>query len=363
VLRLSLKKAELSSLAEEAAVWFLRIQDDEVSQEDFAHWREWLSRSPAHTQAFDAVATFWRDSGTVSELPWPNEKDLARDVYDGAQPICRSAEKTNRVSFLSRRWALGGIAAALVLIIAGVIISAFLSSFYKIDSPTYETATGENRTIELVDGSQITLGAMSRITVDYSDKRRAVILDYGESFFEVAKDHARPFLVTAGPRTVRAVGTAFNVKMGVKDVTVTVIEGQVQVGSQALNNPQKIDSALQPLMLKQVQARVSVGESIQYRTTGIMGKVHAVNTEMAISWRKGRLAFTNESLESVIADVNRYSRSKIMIGDAMAKQLMFTGTVFQDGIEEWLEGLEKVFPVRVMKAGGHVVIIITRYDS
>ena len=51
----------------------------------------------------------------------------------------------------------------------------------------------------------------------------------GEAYFTVAKNPGRPFVVAAGGVGVRAVGTAFNVRLDSDAVEVLVTEGRVQV--------------------------------------------------------------------------------------------------------------------------------------
>ena len=47
------------------------------------------------------------------------------------------------------------------------------------------------------------------LDVRFQKTERAVKLDRGEAWFQVAKDRARPFVVAAGGIRVQAVGTAF----------------------------------------------------------------------------------------------------------------------------------------------------------
>jgi len=76
----------------------------------------------------------------------------------------------------------------------------------------YSTGVGERRTLTLADGSVVTLDARSRIQVKYRDRERLIDLDQGQARFDVAKDPARPFRVSAaGRETVLAFGTQFNV--------------------------------------------------------------------------------------------------------------------------------------------------------
>ena len=79
----------------------------------------------------------------------------------------------------------------------------------------------------------------------------------------------------------------------------------------------------------------------------------------AIAWREGRFVFSGESPASVVAELNRYSVSQIEIADEELAELMISGTVLRNQIADWLEGLERAFPVRIDRVDGTRVIIRT----
>src|SRR4029077_19161785 len=91
------------------------------------------------------------------------------------------------------------------------------------------TDIGERSLLVLADGSKVTLNTASAVHADYTGPERRVTLVRGEAFFDVAKDHTRPFVVSAGSRNVIAVGTAFDVRLQDRRVRVTLVEGKVRV--------------------------------------------------------------------------------------------------------------------------------------
>src|SRR5947209_3857903 len=93
----------------------------------------------------------------------------------------------------------------------------------------YATAAGEQRECLLKDGSVVTLGAASSLTVTFTQARRVAVLDRGEARFRVQHDPWRPFTVFAGLGSVTAVGTVFDVRRYSSRVFVTVSEGVVEV--------------------------------------------------------------------------------------------------------------------------------------
>ncbi|HWV71513.1 MAG TPA: FecR domain-containing protein [Pseudosphingobacterium sp.] len=102
--------------------------------------------------------------------------------------------------------------------------------------PTYRkvnTGIRQIKKLSLPDGSIIHLNANStiRVPTQLGHHRRAVFLDEGEAYFEIARDSLRPFTVQTQALRVEVLGTAFNVKSykTMKDVTVAVQHGRVQV--------------------------------------------------------------------------------------------------------------------------------------
>src|SRR5205823_2531257 len=89
------------------------------------------------------------------------------------------------------------------------------------------------RSIALPDGSLIELNARSSVRVRFTSNERAVELFEGQALFRVAKDPARPFIVSSDGKRVRAVGTQFDVYRKKASTTVTVLEGRVTVGRAA----------------------------------------------------------------------------------------------------------------------------------
>jgi transmembrane sensor len=142
----------------------------------------------------------------------------------------------------------------------------------------------EERALE--DGSTIRLNRDAKVAVDYSTAERLVRLSQGEAAFAVAKDTARPFVVAVAGVTVRAVGTAFNVRYDEKAVDIIVTEGRVAVRRQ--NEP---DSAAPA-------AVVSAGQraTVPHRPTDGAPTVSTPQSEeiaRRLAWQPRLLTFTD----------------------------------------------------------------------
>lgn len=337
---------------EEAVSWFLRIQEG-LSQSDFRGWRNWLDESDAHGQAFDSVTAFWRDAEELQDLPWPDDGELVADDYDGDVPLPLGDSSMNDAPATANRRAF--LAAAAVTALIG---GALYYQAAEIEPMSFETAIAEHKYVELDDGSVITLGGDSQVLVEYDERERSIKLPRGEAYFKVARDASRPFVVTAGNRIVRALGTEFSINVGVRDIRVSVIEGRVRVaglvpdgGGNPVGQASKSVSDLEK------------GDVLDFNRAGSIAIVHEVDPVLTTSWVNGRLAYVGATLETVIADLNRYSRTELIIGDAEAGEMIFTGTIFSDDIDNWLQGLERAFPLRVVRVEGYGVLLVRDSDS
>src|SRR5262249_7420820 len=127
----------------------------------------------------------------------------------------------------ARAWWLGTLAASLV--IACVLGLVARESLFPAND--FRTAVGEQRSLELPDGSLVYLNARSTVTLEFDDSMREIRLTEGEALFKVARDSKRPFQVRTRDALVRALGTQFNVASESSGTRVAVLEGRVQVAS------------------------------------------------------------------------------------------------------------------------------------
>jgi transmembrane sensor len=306
-----------AAVVAEASEWFIDFRAGDVDGEARVRFIEWLRRSPEHIQAYLEVSGVW------SELPSSDpegrfdiESLIARarnepDVIPLSPVIPRRppplpAGQARALHTLSRRPALA---------VAGLaLLTSITALFLWIDSDTahsYSTGIGEQRTIQLLDGSTVELNARSKITVRLTDRQRDVALIEGQALFRVAKDKQRPFVVRAGDAQVRAVGTEFDVYKKQAETVVTVVEGRVETysGTDGTN----------------VAAIVlSAGEQLTVLPHTVTKPTRA-DTAAATAWLQKRLIFEETPLKEVAEEFNRYNRRPLAIDDAELQTLKISG--------------------------------------
>jgi transmembrane sensor len=300
-----------------ATTWFIRLRkgdNDDLTRRAFNDWLE---------QGYDNVRDYEN-----CELALELARELEGDP--GLQPLieeCRSLSRAYRAgearyarSFLRRVGVRVPLLAASFAVVA--LIGVMLAM--AIGSTRYETGIGEQRTIIAADDSVITLNTDSRLVVNYSRDVRRVRLERGQAFFSVSSDPQRPFEVIAQDGIVRAVGTSFDVSISEEygQVKVTVLEGMIEVLPRAGERSSASQHTTPP--------RVSVGESVTYWANGDEVQVTQADPGANKAWRDGKMDFDNQRLVDAIAEHNRYTSRKIVVGARELEDLRISG-VFRIG--------------------------------
>lgn len=271
------------------------------------HSRELLANhaasSPERTELHASMMRLWEDLEQVDPPPLFAER---------ATPA-----PTRLWSIPRGGWAVA--ASILPVLVAIGLVLGMLGMFGTSRSAATElrTAANERRIVGLADGSIVTLGADTVLAVDLRGDRRALTLKQGEALFDVSHDPARPFVVDAGPGSVQALGTRFNIRLD-DEVVVTVTEGKVAVTSGTRSRSADVQRLSQVAVAGQ-QVRFGEGSEEGNRPS-VPGKgvgnyistARSVDAERFTSWTQGVLRFDGEPLGVVIDEVNRYSASKVL---------------------------------------------------
>lgn len=352
-------------LLAEAAIWLSEIQDPKCSAEHYSSWLEWLEADPDHVQAFDdvtvastAVSKYKED---LRSVPIPDDAALDADRYDAQMPVSKWQKRDRRISVpLSVRPRPTLLLQMVAMLAIGVIGLSILAHHNLSTTPirsyaaNYETAKAEYQKEELDDGSTIDIGPVSSLAINFTSENRTVVLGTGEATFSVAKAENRPFVVVAGPGTITAIGTQFNVRRDSNRVVISVLEGSVTVKphSRTFFAPGASSADFPP----DEPLRLTAGQQAIYDETGVL-RVGTADPGVVTSWQTGRLQYLREPLRFVVTGINRYSEAEIVIADSELEELEFTGTVFPGQTDEWLQSLAAVAPLRVERIGDNTIVL------
>jgi transmembrane sensor len=330
----------------EASQWFTRLRAEPNSEESLNAWLQWCELDPENGEAFRRVQVLWRQLDQV----YTDRAEIDALLQTENRPALVGADRPSIFAALAailpgtRRLSWSVLAVAVCLVGAGLLWNGSHSSN---GGPPLASTAAEHRTVTLPDGSLMDLGARTTVAVDFRSNERRLQLSPGEAYFKVQPDKKRPFVVHAGLLDVTAVGTAFDVKHEPSRVTVTVQEGMVVV--------QPADGGRH--VAREATWRVGRGYQFVYSGHDATAALSSVDTSAVIAWRDGRLEYVNTPLASVLADVNRYAEHPVQLVGPSVGRLTFTGTVFTDSIDGWLQTLPGALPVRIDRTAAGVVLV------
>ena len=256
------------------------------------------------------------------------------------------------------------------MLVAGVILAMTAGWWAKqqmepassADIYRYVTRIGEVKSVELTDGSVLSLNTGTELLVTMTDTLRKITLVRGEAFFDVERDESRPFSIDTGTHTVTVLGTEFDVRKFPEQLYVAVTEGVVVIHpteqEPSDNAPLLADAQQQngkSLLADYTQVRVSAGWQVQLDPLQreIEGRV---NENDVAGWRSGFLEFYRAPLYQVVAELNRYSGKKILIEDSSVMGLDVSAAFNIGRIDQALKGLESSLPLKVTHFFDRVVI-------
>jgi transmembrane sensor len=307
-----------STAKEQAVYWVTRLHSGECTETERRAFEAWLAAHDSHRHEYELARRFWDSLGSAQAVGSPH-MDAAR-AYRPSRAFSRGAAVAAAV--------------ALVAISAGIGLLAPWGG-----GETYRTAKGESRTIELADGSQILMNTDTELSVNETRRSRTITLNFGEALFTVAHNgDPRPFEVHTRSGRVRDLGTEFAVDARGDAAAVTVVEGLVEVSTNA-------DGGRPP-------QRLSMGERLTFSAGGDLSEVEQVDAHAATAWREGRWVFKGVPLDEIAAQIARYHDVDIRVGDVELARLKLSGTFRIHDLDGLLAAIEATLPVKAMTAGG-----------
>lgn len=316
-----------------AQQWYLRLQSSDCSAGEREAFERWHAAEPTHAAAYRMVNDVWQRSAALGADP-------------SLDHLLRQARRLPpERSWLQRATPVLAMAACLVLAL-GIGYYAWQKS-ENLPAVTYATATGEQRTVALDDGSHVVLDTNSDLQVQYGKRERRLTLLHGQADFQVHHDTARPFVVHVGDGTVTATGTRFQVRAADGIDTVILLEGQVVVASNAKRGGPE-------------QVTLQAGERVALQADGRLGAPERLaDTELARArgWAEGMLVVREWPLARLVAEMNRYTSVPIRLGDPSLGTLPISGSFKASDQHSFLLSLEYGWPIRVdRRTPGEIVL-------
>ncbi|WP_421566751.1 FecR family protein [Ochrobactrum sp. EDr1-4] len=308
--------SEERRLFREAADLVIRLQNDAANPVSVDIVRSWISRSPAHEDAWRRVATLHGMTGKI--------------LTD------RQRAKTgpNRRSFMA-----GGLVALTV----GGIGSLTLPGLILKAQADHLTSVGEIKTVPLSDGSVVTLGPDSAIGVDYTEKLRGISLLAGMAYFEVVPDNARPFMVESASFKAKTQAAAFDFSNDADVISVSVDQGLIDITAPGF----PADG------IKQLGA----GEWLQFDpNNSTLNRGNLENAQVA-AWRKGMIVAEKETVAALVAKIARWQSGKVIIADRSLGSKIVSGVFDLNDPVRALEAVVRPFGAKLRQVAPFLTVI------
>ncbi|CAL4869552.1 hypothetical protein MMA231_03844 (plasmid) [Asticcacaulis sp. MM231] len=270
---------------------------------------------------------------------FPDDVEL-QDVWDaiGLLSLDDAAELTAPVRKPARYATFGvwgALAATLVVAVCGYGVWR--------DRPlTYQSAIGEQKRVDLADGSHVTLNTNSRIEVRVRGDKREVALLSGEAFFDVAhKSDTQPFYVVSGETRVRVTGTKFDVSLRPdRTVDVSLLEGHVRTG---------------PRRDKNVEGNgvvaLSPGEGVRMSAEGVAVARYPAARLRIENWLEHRIYFSDTPLAEALSEMNRYNPVPIKLSDRRLETIRVSGIFDAGDSDHFVMALQKLYGIDAKTTG------------
>jgi transmembrane sensor len=194
--------------------------------------------------------------------------------------------------------------------------------------------------------------------VRFAARERFVDLLDGQALFRVAKDKARPFIVSVNGTQVRAVGTQFDINYRKHGLVVTVVEGTVAVSgpdAPARSTKQPAQSGAAILLDAGQQLTVPAVAS-EPNAAASAPRPQPVDIDTATAWTQRRLVFEATPLEDVAAEFNRNSERTIVIRGHDLDDFHVSGAFSSTDVQPFLRFLRAQSGVEVIEEADRIII-------
>ncbi|MBL9206821.1 MAG: FecR domain-containing protein [Opitutaceae bacterium] len=323
-------KSRDSVIRDLAAQWVVR-QDRTLSTAERVELESWLAADPRHARAFTQSSAAWRTFRGLGQI-------VGRAHAPEPAPLPRSP-----------RPMLGVLAAAAAIVLVSVVaLRSVDRDTTSVPNPALTSSRSVPTKRALADGSLAWLKGDAEILEAFTAGERRIRLLRGEAFFTVTKDPARPFLVEAGKVTVRAIGTAFAVRVESESIDVLVTEGTVQV-----TPPPETQASTAAPLAGDASARVEAGHRARVASSALpyherlsVRPVSAAEIARSLAWYEPMLELAGATLKELVAAFARESGRRIEIADTALGEVRIGGRFPTQDVDGFVRVLEEIYDVK-----------------
>jgi len=296
--------------------------------------REWLENSAENKRVYHDLLALWRITGSFPNRFFPDKAGAWTNVQ-------RHIHLQKRKYVLYHR--IAQVAAAVILVFLSVWAGTKLDHWRE--RPLYTevfSPVGQKTRLILPDRSMVMLngGSKIRYSQDFNRRDRYVELQ-GEGYFEVQKNRDKRFVVHTAELDIRVHGTSFNVKAYEGDQTVEV---GLEDGLVGITRDEEEILQLTPGMVatfKKNEAKFDVGK---------------MDMNLVSAWTRNELVFEESPMEEIVQYMERWYGVAIRVSPEIMNGELLTFKVKTESLQEVLNRIKMLTPIRYRIDGGQVII-------
>ena len=299
----------------------IRYLENRCSEEDFVLINEWMKESDENAGELFRMEEIYQ----LGKFPFEEENLVVRAERRLGRRLEQENQKKQEV------FKLRSVLRYAAAIVGVMVLAAGLAYWFRNKAEELVVASaahGQVREMLLPDGTKVWLNQSSVLKYPraFEGKERHVYLD-GEAYFEVARNHEKPFMVKSPAMDVRE---------------TTLIEGEVEVKD-------KSDKGRITLLPGQ--------KAVLNRVTGRM-QVKQVDPKMEIVWHNDLIPFEKSSIFQIAAALERFYGVKIILSPDVDSTNTYSGVLKKkDNIESVLNSLRNSIPFNYKKVDDNNIFI------
>jgi len=243
--------------------------------------------------------------------------------------------------FNTKHWI--GVAATIAILVVFAFTAYFLFENRKYNGDmTIIVAKGQKADLILPDGSRVWVNSGSTLVYGSRfDKKERIIHLEGEAYFEVAENKNAPLIVESNGFSVKALGTAFDVKAYPEDdlFSVVLVSGKVEVGD---DNNRLFLTPNQKIVYNRLNKNIQKSDVYD-------GKIYT-------GWINNQLSFESETFAGIASTLERNYNVNITFESEALKNIRYSGTLNNNSLESILQILSITSPLSYRFEGSHIYL-------
>ncbi|WP_297904875.1 FecR domain-containing protein [uncultured Parabacteroides sp.] len=330
----------------------IRYLQDEIQEDELRVLDAWIHESDTNKSHFFELKNLF---DSRKEAVFLNRYSAERSWERMVGKLETASGIPARSKFLDRSFWFSFLRYAAIIVVAigvGMGMNQWINNRLHSRGTDYNEIVvekgGRANTLLLSDGSKVILNASTRFKypTSFNGDERVVHLE-GEAYFEIAKDHSKPFVVKLKNQQITVLGTSFNIQAfnNERFSVTTLLSGSILLES--------FDAQGRKM------SRMKLRPNQQARSDNRTGSIFLSETDASISnaWVGGKYRFKDETLASIAKRLENYYGVNIHLAHDSLRNIRYTGTFSLDqGIQEVLDIINSEEQFTFTKDGKNILI-------